>query len=185
MILGDHLQGYANEITIFGRPKGSGETLWDIKKRIGIVSSELQVQYRKKMSAYDVIASGFYDSIGLYRQPTPEQKEEADRWVEIMRLEDIAGEPYHHLSYGQRRMILLARAMVKSPALLIVDEPCHGLDIPNRLRILGILEKIGQTRIQILYVTNHREEILTCISHVLQLEKGRVVRQGKKGEVFS
>jgi molybdate transport system ATP-binding protein len=185
LVLGDHLQGYANDIKIFGRPKGSGETLWEIKKRIGVVSAELQVQYRKKMSAYDVIASGFYDSIGLYRHPTPEQKAGVDRWVEIMRLEDIAGEPYHHLSYGQRRMILLARAMVKSPALLIVDEPCHGLDIPNRLRILGILEKIGRTRTQILYVTNHREEILSCVSHVLQLEKGKAVKQGQKEEVLN
>jgi len=184
LILGDHLQGYANEIKIFGRPKGSGETLWEIKKRIGVVSSELQVQYRKKMSAQDVIASGFYDSIGLYRHPTPEQKATVDRWVEIMRLEDLAGEPYHHLSYGQRRMILLARAMVKSPLLLIVDEPCHGLDIPNRMRILDLLEIIGRTRTQILYVTNHREEILNCITHVLQLEKGKVVKQGKKEEVL-
>jgi len=185
LILGDHLQGYANEITLFGRPKGSGETLWDIKKRIGVVSSELQVQYRKKMSAYDVVASGFYDSIGLYQSPTPDQKEGVDRWVELLRIEDITQEPYHHLSYGQRRMILLARAMVKSPVLLIVDEPCHGLDIPNRIRILEILEKIGATRTHLLYVTNHREEILNCISHVLQLERGKVVRQGKKEEVLN
>jgi molybdate transport system ATP-binding protein len=184
LILGDHLQAYANEITLFGRPKGSGETLWEIKKRIGVVSSELQVQYRKKMSAYDVIASGFYDSIGLYQAPTSEQKEAADRWVELLRIEDITQEPYQHLSYGQRRLILLARAMVKSPDLLIVDEPCHGLDIPNRIRILRILERIGRTRTQLLYVTNHREEILNCISHVLLLEKGKVVRQGKKEEVM-
>jgi molybdate transport system ATP-binding protein len=185
LILGDHLQGYANEIILFGRPKGSGETLWEIKKRIGMVSSELQVQYRKKMSAYDVIASGFYDSIGLYQYPSPDQKEAVDRWVELLRIEDITQEPFHHLSYGQRRMILLARAMVKSPLLLIVDEPCHGLDIPNRIRILEVLEKIGSTPTHLLYVTNHREEILTCISHVLQLERGKVVRQGRKDEVFN
>jgi len=185
LILGDHLQGYANDIILFGRPKGSGETLWEIKKRIGIVSSELQVQYRKKMSAYEVIASGFYDSIGLYQSPTPEQKEAVDRWVAHLRIEDIVREPYHHLSYGQRRLILLARAMVKSPVLLIVDEPCHGLDIPNRIRILEILEKIGSTGTHLLYVTNHKEEILNCISHVLQLEKGKVVRQGKREEVLN
>ena len=74
LILGDHLQAYANEIILFGRPKGSGETLWEIKKRIRVVSSELQVQYRKKMSAYDVIASGFYDSIGLYQSPRRSKK---------------------------------------------------------------------------------------------------------------
>ena len=137
------------------------------------------------MSSADVIASGFYDSIGLYQSPTPEQKEAADRWIEILRIEDISQEPYHHLSYGQRRLILLARAMVKSPVLLIVDEPCHGLDIPNRMRILEVLEKIGRTHTQLLYVTNHREEILNCISHVLQLDKGKVVSQGKKEEVLN
>ncbi len=184
LILGDHLQGYANEITLFGRPKGSGETLWEIKKRIGVVSSELQVQYRKKMSAHDVIASGFYDSIGLYHYPTQEQKTAVDLWVERMRIEDMAREPFHHLSYGQRRMILLARAMVKSPVLLIVDEPFHGLDIPNRKRIGEILEKIGGTHTRLLYVTNHHDEILSCITHVLRLEKGRAVSQGKKEEVL-
>jgi molybdate transport system ATP-binding protein len=184
LILGENLQGYANQLTLFGRRKGTGETLWEIKKHIGAVSSELQVQYRKKMSATDVIASGFYDSIGLYQYPTPEQKEIVDRWIKLLRIEDIAKEPYHRLSYGQKRMILLARAMVKSPALLIVDEPCHGLDIPNRKRILDILERIGQTQTHLLYVTNHKDEILNCVTHVMRIHKGRVVSQGEKEEVL-
>jgi molybdate transport system ATP-binding protein len=184
LILGENLQGYANQMTLFGRPKGSGETLWEIKKCIGAVSSELQVQYRKKMSAYDVIASGFYDSIGLYQYPTPEQKKIVDRWIQLLCIEDIARESYHRLSYGQKRMILLARAMVKSPALLIVDEPCHGLDIPNRKRILEILERIGRTRTNILYVTNQKDEILNCVTHVMRIHKGIVVSQGEKEEVL-
>jgi len=185
LILGDNLQGYANQVILFGRQKGTGETLWEIKKRIGAVSSELQVQYRKKMSAYDVIASGFYDSIGLYQYPTQEQKKVVDQWIEVLCVEDIARQPFHHLSYGQRRMILLARAMVKSPALLIVDEPCHGLDIPNRKRVLDILERIGHTRTNLLYVTNHKEEILDCVTHVMRLQKGKVLSQGKKEEVLT
>lgn len=184
LILGENLQGYANQITLFGKRKGTGETLWEIKKRIGAVSAELQVQYRKKMSAYDVIASGFYDSIGLYQYPTPEQKEIVDRWIQVLCIEDIAKEPYHHLSYGQKRMILLARAMVKSPDLLIVDEPCHGLDILNRKRILKILERIGQTQTNLLYVTNHKDEILNCVTHVMRIHKGRVLSQGRKEEVL-
>lgn len=184
LILGENLQGYANQITLFGKRKGTGETLWEIKKRIGAVSSELQVQYRKKMSAYDVIASGFYDSIGLYQYPTPEQKEIVDRWIQILRIEDIAHRPYHQLSYGQKRLILLARAMVKSPVLLIVDEPCHGLDIPNRKRVLEILERIGHTQTNLLYVTNHKDEILNCVTHVIRIHKGRVLSQGKKEEVL-
>ena len=184
LILGDNLQGYANQVILFGKQKGTGETLWEIKKRIGAVSSELQVQYRKKMSAYDVIASGFYDSIGLYQYPTEDQKKAVDRWIRLLCIEDIAHQPFHHLSYGQRRMILLARAMVKSPALLIVDEPCHGLDIPNRKRVLDILERIGHTQTNLLYVTNHKEEILDCVTHVMRLQKGKVLSQGKKEEVL-
>lgn len=184
LILGDNLQGYSNQLLLFGRQKGTGETLWEIKKHIGVVSSELQIQYRKKMSAFDVIASGFYDSIGLYHYPTPEQKVIVDAWIEILNIEDIAKQPYHHLSYGQKRMILLARAMVKSPTLLIVDEPCHGLDIPNRRRILNIIEMIGETPTNLLYVTNHKDEILSCITHVMRLQKGTVVKQGRKEEVL-
>jgi molybdate transport system ATP-binding protein len=184
LILGDNLQAYANQVILFGRQKGTGETLWEIKKRIGAVSSELQVQYRKKMSAYDVIASGFYDSIGLYQYPTQDQETIVDQWIQLLCIEDIARQPFHQLSYGQRRMILLARAMVKSPALLIVDEPCHGLDIPNRKRVLDILERIGHTRTSLLYVTNHKEEILDCVTHVMRLQRGKVLSQGRKEEVL-
>jgi molybdate transport system ATP-binding protein len=184
LILGDNLQGYANQVMLFGKRKGSGETLWEIKRHIGAISSELQVQYHKKMSAYDVIASGFYDSIGLYQYPTPKQKAIADGWIELLKIGDISNQPYHQLSYGQKRMILLARAMVKSPALLIMDEPCHGLDISNRRRILRIIEMIGGTRTHLLYVTNHRDEILNCITHVMRLHKGKVLRQGRKEDVL-
>ena len=185
LILGENLQGYANQVRIFGRQKGTGETLWEIKKLIGVVSSELQIQYRKKMSAYDVIASGFYDSIGLYQYPTKQQRVVVDAWVKLLSIGDIANQSYHQLSYGQKRMILLARAMVKSPPLLIMDEPCHGLDIPNRRRISKIIEMIGGTQTNLLYVTNHKEEILNCMTHVMRLQKGKVVIQGRKEEVLS
>jgi molybdate transport system ATP-binding protein len=184
LILGDNLQGYANQVMLFGKRKGSGETLWEIKRHIGAVSSELQVQYRKKMSAYDVIASGFYDSIGLYQYPTPKQKAIVDGWIELLKIGDMTNQLYHQLSYGQKRMILLARAMVKSPALLILDEPCHGLDISNRRRILRIIEMIGGTPTHLLYVTNHRDEIPNCITHVMRLRKGKVLSQGRKEDVL-
>jgi len=185
LILGDDPQGYANQVMLFGKRKGSGETLWEIKRHIGAVSSELQVQYRKKMSAYDVIASGFYDSIGLYQYPTSKQKTIADGWIELLKIGDISNHPYHQLSYGQKRMILLARAMVKSPALLIMDEPCHGLDISNRRRILRIIEMIGGTPTHLLYITNHKDEILNCITHVMRLHKGKVLSQGRKEDILS
>jgi len=184
LILGENLQAYANPIFLFGRPRGSGESIWDIRKQIGVVSAELQVQYRKRISAFEVIASGFYDSIGLYRAPTREQGEVADLWIDFLGIKDLAKEPFLQLSFGQRRMILLARAMVKSPALLIADEPCHGLDVTNRGKILAVLEKIGRTPTRLLYLTDRRDEIPGCITHVLRLEKGRVIRQGRKEDVL-
>jgi molybdate transport system ATP-binding protein len=183
LILGENLQAYANQIFLFGRRRGSGESIWDIRKRIGVVSAELQVQYRKRISAFEVIASGFYDSIGLYRAPTAEQKGVADRWVDFLGIKDLAKEPFLQLSFGQRRMILLARAMVKSPSLLIADEPCHGLDVPNRGKILAVLEKIGRTQTRLLYLTDRRDEIPESITHLLRLEKGKVLQQGRKEEI--
>ena len=184
LILGENLQAYANPIFLFGRRKGSGESIWDIKKRIGVVSAELQVQYRKRISAFEVIASGFYDTIGLYRAPTSAQKEVVSRWVDFLDIKELAKEPFNQLSFGQRRMILLARAMVKSPVLLIADEPCHGLDVSNRMKILRVLEKIGRTNTRLLYMTDHPEEILNCITHVMRLDRGKVVRQGIKENVL-
>jgi molybdate transport system ATP-binding protein len=184
LILGENLQAYANEIFLFGRRRGSGETIWEIRKRLGVISAELQVQYRKRMSSYEVIASGFYDSIGLYRVPAPEEKEAVDRWVDLLEMKDLAKEPFHQLSFGQKRMILLARAMVKSPLVLIADEPCQGLDVANRRRILKILERIGEMKTHLLYITDRHDEILDCITHVMLLQRGRVVREGRKEEVL-
>jgi molybdate transport system ATP-binding protein len=184
LILGENLQAYANLIFLFGRRKGSGESIWDIKRRIGVVSADLQVQYRKRISAFEVIASGFYDTIGLYRAPTSHQKEVVSWWVDFLGIKELAKEPFNQLSFGQRRMILLARAMVKSPVLLIADEPCHGLDVANRMKILKVLERIGRTHTRLLYLTDRPEEILNCITHVMRLDRGKVIRQGSKEEVL-
>lgn len=171
LITGENLQRYANTIKIFGREIGTGETIWEIKKHIGVISSELQIQYRKNMSGYDAVASGFYDSIGLYHYPTKEEEKIADHWIKVLNIADLTSWNFSHLSYGQKRMILLARAMVKSPILLILDEPCHGLDMANRKRILDIIETIGHTKTQLIFITHHPEEIVSCVNKVLKLEK--------------
>jgi molybdate transport system ATP-binding protein len=171
LITGENLQGYSNEVHLFGHKKGSHESLWDIKKRIGVVSSEVQIQYRKDMSGLDVICSGFYDSIGLYKMPTKEEIQQAEAWAELLEIEGLLTKNFKTLSYGQKRMVLLVRAMVKKPKLLIVDEPCHGLDLKNRINILNLIEKIGETPTHLLYITHHPEEILPCITNVLELER--------------
>ncbi|MEW6673330.1 MAG: ATP-binding cassette domain-containing protein [Thermodesulfobacteriota bacterium] len=183
LIVGDNLQSYSNEIHLFGRRKGTGETLWDIKKKIGMVSSGLQIHYRKRIKVYDVVLSGFFDSIGLYRHATLEQYAAARRWLEILGIPDKAEQRFDKLSYGERRMVLVARAMVKSPALLILDEPCQGLDAANRGMVLALIDYIGrETHTNVLYVTHHEDEIPACISHTLRLDKPRQSQTGLMGD---
>ena len=180
LITGDNLQAYANEIYLFGRRKGTGESLWDIKKRIGIISSEFQLHYRKRITAYDVVLSGFFDSIGLYRTASAQQHETAAEWIERLGIVALAQRRFDRLSDGEKRLVLLARAMVKSPSLLILDEPCQGLDPANRAIILDLINHIGghidghigrDDPTHLLYVTHQDDEILPCITHILKLEK--------------
>jgi molybdate transport system ATP-binding protein len=178
LITGDNLQGYANEISLFGVPKGSGETLWDIREKIGVVSSELQVRYRKGIQVCDVVASGLFDSIGLFRRLSEENRRIVEEWMDLLGILPMAQRPFDGLSYGERRMALIARAMVKSPLLLILDEPCQGLDRANRRRMLKLIDRIGSsTGTRIIYVSHYEEEIPSCINRVLRLR-----RAGEEGE---
>jgi molybdate transport system ATP-binding protein len=181
LITGDNVQGYANDIHLFGRRKGSGETIWEIKEKLSTVSAEFQMRYQKRIPAYDVICSGFFDSIGLYQSCTEEQHRTVREWLGLLKMEDMARKRFDHLSHGQQRLILLARAMVKSPLLMILDEPCDGLDYANRRKVLEFIEFIGsQTATDLIYVTHHRDELPACITHTLVLEKGKIVAAGGK-----
>jgi molybdate transport system ATP-binding protein len=181
LITGDNVQGYANDIHLFGRRKGSGETLWEIKEKLSTVSAEFQMRYQKRIPAYDVICSGFFDSIGLYQSCTEEQHRTVREWLGLLKMEDMARKRFDHLSHGQQRLILLARAMVKSPLLMILDEPCDGLDYANRRKVLEFIEFIGsQTATDLIYVTHHKDELPACMTHTLVLEKGKIVAAGGK-----
>ena len=170
LITGDHPQAYANRMRLFGRPRGSGESIWDIKKQIGLVSAELQLRYRKGTRVIDVIRSGFFDSVGIYRNCSREQCRAADEWLAWVDLETKRETPLDQLSYGERRLILLARAMVKRPRLLVMDEPCQGLDLENRTRIRTIVEQLcSQHHTHLLYITHLPEEIPSSITKVLRL----------------
>jgi molybdate transport system ATP-binding protein len=172
LITGDNLQVYANEVRLFGKRRGEGESVWTVRQRIGVVSPELQLRYRKPGTVREVALSGFFDSIGLYRQPDSDQEALADRWLGSLSLTDRAQRPYAHLSYGEKRLVLIVRAMVKSPELLILDEPCQGLDGANRTRVLSLMEEIGNRGdTSLIYVTHHEEEMIPCIGHVLRLVK--------------
>ena len=171
LISGDNLQAYSNEIYLFGVSRGSGESIWDIKKRVGLVSSEFQLLYRESIQVIKVVLSGFFDTIGYYNQSSKKQRIEASKCLELLGINDLAKHNFTRLSFGQQRLILIARAMVKSPSLLILDEPCQGLDFYNRNLILEKIDKIAKTsNTQILYVTHSPTDKLQCIDHELRFE---------------
>jgi molybdate transport system ATP-binding protein len=172
LVTGDNPQAYANKIYLFGKRRGTGESIWDIKRRTGIVSSEFHIRYRKPLTACEVVLSGFFDSVGLYRHFSSEQKEIAEHWLEVLGVFDKAERIFNQLSYGEQRMMLLARSLVKMPKILILDEPCQGLDRINRVHILDAIEVIGgHSHTHIIYVTHYPDEIPSCMTRMLLFEK--------------
>jgi molybdate transport system ATP-binding protein len=170
LISGDNPQAYANDIRLFGRQRGTGESVWDIKKRIGLVSTAFQQSYRVGITAELAVISGFFDSIGVYGHYSRKQRDIALHWLEILHMQDRRHAPLRGLSYGEQRLILLARAMVKQPTLLVLDEPCQGLDEINRETVLKLLDYLGAGgHTQILYVTHHPEDRIPCIRHSLEM----------------
>ena len=170
MIAGDHPQAYANEIYLFGRRRGSGESIWEIKRHIGIVSAEMHRRYHRRVIVADAVASGFFDSVGLYHRCSPAQRQQVTTWLQRLGIEHLRTRPLATLSYGQQRLVLIARAMIKRPALLILDEPCQGLDPVQRRRVIAAIDQIGRSHsAQIIYVSHRAHEIPACITHHLDL----------------
>lgn len=169
LITGDHPQGYSNDLTLFGRRRGSGETLWDIKKHIGYVSSSLHLDYRISTTARNVILSGYFDSIGIYQAISDSQQQLTRDWLRLLGMDNTTADaPFHSLSWGQQRLALIARALVKHPTLLILDEPLQGLDPLNRQLIRRFIDiLIGEGTTQLLFVSHHAEDAPSCITHRL------------------
>jgi len=172
IITGDHPQCYVNDIFVFGFKRGNGESIWQIKQFIGYVSTALQWEYKATTGLRNVILSGFHDSIGLYSKSTDKQKELANKWLELLGMGDRGDEIFGKLSYGDQRLLLIARAMAKHPPLLILDEPCLGLDDMNRQLVLALIEKIcAGTETTVLYVNHHPEDQIKGIENYLALDK--------------
>lgn len=175
LITGDNMQVFSNDVRLFGNKRGSGETIWDIKKQLGIVSYRLHVEYRMlgNTSLLSVIISGFRDSIGLYEAATDVEIAAAKKWLKLGGFEGRESENFGNLSYGEQRAIIILRAVVKNPKILILDEPCHGLDEQYREKILHLMNLIGaQGTSTMLHVTHDKTEILDCEKHVLELLPG-------------
>lgn len=175
LITGDNMQVFREDIRIFGKRRGSGETIWDIKKNLGIVSYRLHVEYRMVggTTLENVIISGFKDSIGLYVTPTDFEKATARAWLKLAGFEGRENIMFSELSYGEQRAILIIRAAVKSPLVLILDEPCHGLDEDYRQKLLDLIQTIAMTgTTTLLHVTHDPSEVLDCEKNILELHPG-------------
>jgi molybdate transport system ATP-binding protein len=172
MISGDNPKAYGKDLTLFGVKRGSGESIWDIKRHYGIVSSALHRDYRAPGSILAVIVSGFYDTIGLYDTPTSGQCRAAREWLKLLGLSDREKIPFKSLTFGEQRLVLIVRAMVKLPLILLLDEPCLGLDNNARAQVMALVDYIAaNSRTHILFVAHDDTDELSCLNRRLEFRK--------------
>lgn len=160
--------------------------LWELRRRIGMVSPDLQAGYIPRVSAADVVLSGFFGSVGIGRsqQPSAAMHARVARLMEQLGLADLVDRPYGQLSDGQRRRLLLARALVHDPELLVLDEPTNGLDLQAKHQLLEVLSELARSGTTLLLVTHQIEAILPEISRAVLLRGGRVVGDGPVSELL-
>lgn len=172
LINADNPQGYCHDLVLFGKRRGSGESIWDIKKHIGYVSPEMQLHFHGEGTVIEVLANGLNDTVGLFVKPTESQLQEASKWLEYFQLSHLKDCRFSSLSSGERQLILVARSFIKQPRLLILDEPMHALDRKNRTLVEMAIEDFLETHplSSMIMVTHNPEELPSSISHHLHLE---------------
>ena len=182
LITADNPQAYSNEIYLFDQRRGKGESIWDIKQKIGFVSPELHKYFDTGITTEQAIASGFFDTMGLYKKLNAQQQKAVNDWINCFELTALKNTPLSFLSAGQQRWVLLARALVKQPPLLVLDEPCQGLDEQHTASFIQLIDAIAhQTNTTIIYVSHYTNEIPTCIDKILRLENGiQTIHQNSK-----
>jgi molybdate transport system ATP-binding protein len=176
MVFGDNPKAYGCDIRLFGKQKGTGESIWDIKERIGFVSPEMHQYLPQKQSVTDVICSGFQDTENSFKKPSGYQVDVARQWLKLTGYSEIAGKLFGELSTSAQRVVLLLRTLVKNPPLLILDEPFQGLDASHVRMLKNLLNLIAaQTNCAMIFVTHIQSELPECITFHLKLKNGKVV----------
>lgn len=177
-VFADNPQAYGLPIWLFDRKRGTGESIWDIKKRIGYTSSEMHLYYRENVPCIKVVQSGFFDSVGLYQKCSEQQTQQALRMMQALHIEHLVDKPFLKVSAGEQRLLLFARAMIKNPPLLILDEPFHGMDVANKQRCLKMIAAYAaQNDKSLIFVTHYKNEIPPCVDHVFQLSAPAMIKQ--------
>ena len=175
LINGDNPQAYANDIVLFDKKRGTGESIWDIKSKIGFVSPELHQYFPTDNSCLQVIESGYYDTLGLFRQSSKTMADTALRWMKALEIDKYARVLLKNIPASAQRLCLLARALIKNPDLLIFDEPCQGLDAHQQHHFKTLVDTIcSMSKVTLIYVSHYQQEIPDSVTKVLRLDKGIV-----------
>tara|TARA_R110002049_G_scaffold217156_1_gene388517 strand:+ start:624 stop:1865 length:1242 start_codon:yes stop_codon:yes gene_type:complete len=158
MLIGENSKGYGKELYLFGKRKGSGESIWDIKKKIGYFTPTMTENFTGNHSLENMLISGFNDSVGLYTKPTELQLAVAKKWLELTDLLHLKNSRFCDVSVGQQRLSMLVRAMIKQPLLLILDEPTAGLDDECATLFVALVNKIAALKNTAIIFVSHRKE---------------------------
>src|SRR5579862_789342 len=176
LITADNPQAYANEIYLFDKRRGSGETIWDIKKKLGFISPELHLYFDYSATCFEVVASGMFDTIGLFRHITEQENQNILRWLKLFQVENLRLKRLSQLSVSEQRITLLARALIKMPSLLILDEPCQGLDDEQIDYFTDHIDQVCKAfETTMVYVSHYQNQVPACVNRFLQLENGKII----------
>jgi molybdate transport system ATP-binding protein len=181
LIYGDLHPAFGGEVEWFGGT--SDRNIWDIRKRIGYVSSELQALYDDDLTGEEVVLSGLFASRGLYREATGKQRKMMIELIASLGIEKLCRKTVDRMSYGEMRKVLIARAVMNRPAVLLLDEPCSGLDRNSRDDFLDFMEKVARSGTGIVMAVHHLDELIPSITHVLLIDEGQERQAGKKEDI--
>lgn len=174
LINGDHPQAYGHDLSLFGHKRGTGESIWDIKQKIGIISPEMHWYFDQNATVWHTIASGFYDSIGLFSDVKFTERQQIDELMDFFDLKAYKDRLLQTLPLGKQRLAMLARTIIKNPPLLVLDEPCQGLDIEQAKYFNDVVDELGAHGKTLIYVGHYETQIPNCIEYRIVLEKGEV-----------